>query len=78
MLAHTSSPERNVVGCMKRVGLKIGNMGRLSNIYVPLSGIGNEASRILVVVFSLPRKLLNPIHLMPSVTALLRSLRLEA
>jgi hypothetical protein len=32
-------------------------------MYRPLSTIGNTASRILVVVFWLPRKLLNPIDL---------------
>jgi len=31
-------------------------------MYGPLSSIGNKRSRILVVVFWLPRKLLNPKH----------------
>ena len=36
---------------------------------ITLSCTGNRTSRILVVVFWLPRKLLNPIHFMQSVTA---------
>jgi hypothetical protein len=59
------------VECIKLVEFKIGTMGFLSSMYAPLSCIGNKVSRILVVVFWLPHKLLNPIDFMPFVTALL-------